>query len=80
MITEYGAEFKLVDGKYNTCEVAKWITYFLGKAKEQNIPCVIWDNNERTSNLIPFGLYNRDEYQWHAEDVLEAIMKVYEEE
>lgn len=80
MITEYGAEFKLVDGKYNTGEVAKWITYFLGKAKDRNISCVIWDNNERTSNLIPFGLYNRDEYKWHAEDILEAIMKVYEEE
>lgn len=78
MLTEYGAEFKLVDGKYNTEEVAKWITYFLGKAKEQNIPCVLWDNNERTSNLIPFGLFNRDEYVWHAEDILEAIMKVYE--
>lgn len=80
MITECGAEFKLVDGKYNTGEVAKWATYFYGKAKEQNIPCVIWDNNERTSTLIPFGLYNRDEYKWHAEDILEAIMKVYEEE
>lgn len=79
MITEYGAEFKLVDDKYNTGEVAKWITYFLGKAGEQNIPCVIWDNNERTAELIPFGLYNRDEYTWYAEDVLEAIMKVYEE-
>lgn len=79
MITEYGAEFKLVDGKYNTGEIAKWITYFLGKAEEQNIPCVIWDNNERVSTLIPFGLYNRDEYKWHAEDILEAIMKVYEE-
>lgn len=80
MITECGAEFKLVDGKYNTGEVAKWATYFYGKAKEQNIPCVIWDNNERTSTLIPFGLYNRDEYKWHTEDILEAIMKVYEEE
>lgn len=79
MITEYGAEFKLVDDKYNTGEIAKWITYFLGKAKEQSIPCVIWDNNERTSVKIPFGLYNRDEYKWHAEDILEAIMKVYEE-
>lgn len=79
LITEYGAEFKLVDGKYNTGEIAKWITYFLGKAKEQSIPCVIWDNNERTSNLIPFGLYNRDEYKWHAQDILDAIMKVYEE-
>ncbi len=78
MITEYGAEFKVVDGKYNTGEIAKWITYFLGKANELNIPCVIWDNNERTPDRIPFGLFNRDEYKWYAEDILEAIMKVYE--
>ena len=71
MITENG---------YNTGEIAKWITYFLGKAKEQNIPCVILDNNERFTQKIPFGLFNRDEYKWHAEDILEAIMKVYEEE
>lgn len=80
IITEYGAEFKLVDNEYNTGEIAKWITYFLGKAKEQSIPCVIWDNNERMSHLIPFGLYNRDEYRWHAEDILEAIMKVYNDQ
>lgn len=80
MITEYGAEFKLVDDKYNTGEVAKWITYFLGKAKDRNIPCVIWDNNERTSVKIPFGLYNRDDYTWYADEIREAIMKVYEEE
>ena len=38
----------------------------------------LWDNNERMESLIPFGLYNRDEYTWYAKDILEAIMKVYE--
>lgn len=79
MITEYGAEFKIIDTGYNTGEVAKWITYFLGKAKAQGISCVIWDNNERLASKIPFGLYDRDNYQWYAQDVLEAIMKVYED-
>ncbi|MBQ4486742.1 MAG: hypothetical protein II936_07030, partial [Oscillospiraceae bacterium] len=66
--------------KFNTVEVAKWAGYFLGKAKEYGIPCIIWDNNERLPGTIPFGIFNRDELSWKFDDVRQAIMKVYEEE
>ena len=83
MITEYGAEFKFKDDdsfEYNTAEVAKWTEYFLGKAKEYGIPCVIWDNNEHAPGTHPFGIFNRDELSWNFDEVRQAIMKVYEGE
>lgn len=78
MITEYGAEFKMTDsGGYNTPEICKWADYFLGKAKELDIPCVIWDNNILNASKIPFGLFNRKDCTWNCPDILEAIMNVY---
>lgn len=79
MITEYGAEFKtLEDGSTNTGEICKWAQYFLGKAKEQDIPCVIWDNNLIKQKDIPFGLFDRSNLTWRCDDIRQAIMSVYE--
>ena len=46
IITEYGSVRKTVPGssEYNDAENEKWVKYYLTRAKQSGIPCVIWDN------------------------------------
>ena len=74
IVTEYGAVHKNEDN----AETVKWVTYYLETAKSYGIPCVWWDNNCYTTNTEDFGLFNRREGTWYAEDVVDAIMDVYE--
>ena len=63
----------------NEQQVINWVTDYLTIAKSHGIPCVWWDNNSYISNGEQFGLLDRDTCEWFTEDVLNAIMAVYED-
>ena len=73
LLTEYGAVNK--DG--NEDEVCKWVTYYLGKAKELGIPCFWWDNGQFNAGNEFFGIFNRNTLSWEREKVADAIVEVY---
>ena len=64
----------------NTNDRIAWAKYYLGRAKEQGIPCVLWDNNVvGVANGEAHGYLNRGSCTWYdgAKDVVAAMMGVY---
>lgn len=79
ILTECGAASKsFKNGTRNTAEVAKWMTSYLSIAKKHNIPCVLWDNGYYNSGNELFGLFNRQNCTWYEPSVMDAAMKVFE--
>ena len=67
IIGEFGAE-----NKDNTADRAAYYAYYLTAAKERNIPCFIWDNNN-ISGEGSYGILNRSDCSWYYPEILEAI-------
>lgn len=64
----------------NTAERVKCTNYFIKKARsfaEQNIPCVVWDNNGFNKGQENFGLYNRRTRSFVYKDIVDAIVNGY---
>ena len=64
----------------NTEDRCRWATYYLSKAKEQGIPCVLWDNNAPSSNGgEAHGYLYRKGNTWYPDSkpVVQAMMDVY---
>ncbi len=79
IITEYGSQSKSrpVTEERIDDENVKWVTYYLGKAKEYGVPCVWWDNNCYYGSGERFGLFDRANLKWYVPQVVEAIGNVY---
>ena len=77
MITEHGAVSKIMDsnGTRNDDARADYERFFLGKAHELGIPCVLWDNNYYTEGDQFFGLFDRAKGVCNSPEVLKAIME-----
>ena len=75
IITEFGAVNK--DG--NNEDVARWVTKYLTTAKENNVPCVWWDNGYYNSGNELFGIFDRKNCTWFSDTIVDAIMAVYDE-
>ncbi|MBR7085712.1 MAG: cellulase family glycosylhydrolase [Oscillospiraceae bacterium] len=67
IIGEFGAE-----NKDNTADRAAYYAYYLTAAKQRNIPCFIWDNNN-ISGDGSYGILNRSECTWYYPEIIEAI-------
>ena len=82
IITEYGSVNKIENfaevPNPRYAENVKWVTKYLGRAKESGIPCVWWDNGTHFGTGELFGIFNRKELSWYTTDLIDAIMKVYE--
>ncbi len=82
IITEYGSVNKIENfaevPNPRYAENVKWVTKYLGRAKESGIPCVWWDNGIHFGTGELFGIFNRKELSWYTTDLIDAIMKVYE--
>ena len=82
IITEYGSVNKIIDfslvpnPRYE--ENVKWVTRYLERAKKSGIPCVWWDNGYHFSGNELFGIFDRENCDWYAPDLVKAIMAVYE--
>lgn len=72
IIGEFGAT-----NKSNINERIEWAKYYLSKAKEKNIPCIIWDNGAFFGDGQKFGLINRKTLQWEYPLLLEALTDTY---
>lgn len=81
IITEYGSVNKIENfaevPNPRYAENVKWVTKYLGRAKESGIPCVWWDNGAHFGTGELFGIFNRKELSWYTTDLIDAIMKVY---
>ena len=63
--------------KKNTDERIKWANYYMGKAADLGIPCMIWDNNVEysTSNLGEnHGHLNRATLTWNDQKFVDALV------
>lgn len=70
VIGEFGSR-----NKENLEERVELAEYFVKAAKEFDIPCVWWDNNEFNGNGENFGLYERRERKWIYPEIVEAMIK-----
>ncbi|MGN0747948.1 MAG: glycoside hydrolase family 5 protein [Aristaeellaceae bacterium] len=73
-LTEFGSVTKVDSrGRHNDGEVARYAAYFLGKARELNIPCLWWDNNFYESGDEWFGLLDRETLAYHRPLTVQAL-------
>ena len=79
IITEYGSVSKSEPGETtrNDAENAKWIKYYLERAKRSGIPCVVWDNGYYYSGNELFGQLDRKALKWYVPELIDSIMSVY---
>lgn len=74
IIDETGAR-----GKANESDRAVWAEYYISKAKEIGVPCVIWDNGAFSGSGENFGLLDRVNCTWRYPEIIEGFMKGLEE-
>lgn len=74
IIDETGAR-----GKVNESDRAVWAEYFVSKAKEIGVPCVIWDNGAFSGSGENFGLLDRAGCTWKYPEIIEGFMKGLED-
>lgn len=67
---EFGAR-----AKDNTEARVEWAEYYVRKAKEIGVPCLVWDNGAFEGDGENFGLLNRETCQWTYPEIVEAFMK-----
>ena len=70
IIGEFGARSKV-----NTDIRAEWATYYVSKANEIGVPCVLWDNNAFTGTGENFGMLDRSTCDWRYPEIVEGLMK-----
>lgn len=70
IIGEFGAR-----NKVNTDIRAEWAAYYVGKAHEIGVPCVLWDNNAFMGTGENFGMFDRNEGDWRYPEIVEGLMK-----
>lgn len=73
IIGEFGAR-----DKYNPYARAKWVSYYLTKAKETGIPCIWWDNGAFSGDGENFGFLDREKNKFVYDEILSEIMKALE--
>jgi endoglucanase len=66
-------EFGAVDKK-NTEARTAWAEYYVKKAHEVGVPCIVWDNNAFFSGET-LGLLNRFKCEWQYPQIVKALMK-----
>lgn len=69
IIGEFGAV-----NKDNLNDRIAWVKHFLALGKQYGIPCVWWDNGQRSGNGENFALLNRADNTWHFPELVDAIM------
>lgn len=69
IIGEFGAV-----NKNNLNDRITWVKHFLDLGKQYGIPCVWWDNGQRSGNGENFALFNRADNTWHFPELVDAIM------
>lgn len=77
VLTEFGAENKtnLPGGEGNAEARCEWISYYISKAKEKGVPCVIWDNNIYNADGERFGVLDRKNLTWYEPAYVEAMVE-----
>lgn len=70
IIGEFGARSKV-----NTDIRAEWATYYVSKAHEIGVPCVLWDNHAFTGTGENFGMLDRKTCEWRYPEIVEGLMK-----
>ncbi|WP_049945115.1 glycoside hydrolase family 5 protein [Butyrivibrio sp. AC2005] len=70
IIGEFGAM-----NKDNESERAEWVSYFLKKAREMNIPCIWWDNGQFDGSGENFGIIDRRTLEVPYPDLIKAIQE-----
>lgn len=63
-----------VTNRGNEKERIKALKYFIAKAKEYGIPCVVWDNGGTGEGNEKYGLINRTTCEWYFPDLIKAIV------
>lgn len=71
IIGEMGAS-----NKSNSDDRVKWVEYYLTKAKQYVVPCLLWDNNvyEGKNKGECHGHLNRSTLTWYEDSFIQAIM------
>jgi endoglucanase len=77
VLTEFGAENKtnLPGGEGNAEARCEWISYYISKAKEKGVPCVIWDNGIYNADGERFGVLDRKNLTWYEPAYVEAMVE-----
>ncbi|WP_026510664.1 glycoside hydrolase family 5 protein [Butyrivibrio sp. LC3010] len=70
IIGEYGAL-----NKDNEAERVEWVTYYLKKAREMNIPCVWWDNGQFNGSGENFGIIDRRTLELPYPELIKAMQE-----
>lgn len=70
IIGEFGAR-----SKGNTNIRAAWAEYYVSKAHEIGVPCVLWDNQAFSGNGENFGMLDRNTCTWKYPEIVEGLMK-----
>ena len=69
IIGEFGTRNRM-----NTDYRVECAKYYVTKATEVGIPCVVWDNNAFVGNGECFGLFDRKTFEWRYPAIIEAMM------
>lgn len=69
IIGEFGTRNRM-----NTDYRVECAKYYVTKATEVGIPCVVWDNNAFVGNGECFGLFDRKTFEWRYPDIIKAMM------
>ena len=67
-------EFGALD-KNNTESRVAWAEYYVKKAKENGIVCIVWDNGKFLGSGELLGLLDRSNLTWKYPEIIEAFMK-----
>lgn len=61
--------------KDNTEARTVWAEYYISKAKEIGVPCIIWDNGAFEGDGENFGLLDRQNCKWAYPEIIDSFMK-----
>ncbi|MCR5343636.1 MAG: glycoside hydrolase family 5 protein [Butyrivibrio sp.] len=70
IIGEFGAM-----NKDNEAERVEWVSYYLKKAREMNVPCIWWDNGIFEGSGEKFGIIDRRTLETPYPDLIKAIQE-----
>jgi endoglucanase len=70
ILGEFGAR-----DKNNLESRTAWAEYYVKRATEKGIPCIIWDNNLFEGNGEKFGLLDRSTLTWKYPEIINALMR-----
>lgn len=65
--------------KNNTADRQKWFEFYCAKAKENNVPVILWDNMvvypNGTDKAERHGYFNRNKLSWWHEEMVDIMVK-----